>query len=369
MRTAEPQNIEPRNDEGKPTCRFRLDRGEHMLDFMGMRDKRTNALTKADCLRHARQVIDVEIEALRRTRDALGQAFVATVELMLAAIERHGKIVVTGVGKNLPIAEKISATLASTGSTSVVLNPVQALHGDLGILAAGDVLLALSFSGESDELLALMPAVRRLDVPIVGLTGRPDSSLAACCQVVLPVAIEREACPFNMAPTASTTATLAVGDALAMVLLDARGFQRDDYARLHPAGAIGRALLTRVSDIMRTGERIATVGSAASVQDALVAMTRAQAGMACILNADGTLAGIFTDGDLRRQLTRSANSLSMPIREVMTAKPISACASQLAVDVLRLFEDHHIDDLPVVDENGLLVGCVDIQDLPRLKIL
>jgi arabinose-5-phosphate isomerase len=318
---------------------------------------------------HAQQVFDIEIEALRCTRDALGEAFGKAVTLLLETIARPAKIVVTGVGKNLPIAEKISATLASTGSTSVVLNPVQALHGDLGILAAGDVLLALSFSGTSDEILALMPAVRRLGVPVIAMTGAPDSPLASCSEIVLPVKIDREACPFNMAPTASTTATLALGDALAMVLLEARGFKRQDYARLHPAGAIGRTLLTRVADIMRQPPHIAVVDRGASVQDAVIAMTRAQSGSACVVDEAGRLAGIFTDGDLRRHLTATPDLLARPIAAVMTRDPIRVEADQLAVDVLQLFERHKIDDLPVVDARGVLAGCIDIQDLPRLKIL
>lgn len=326
-------------------------------------------LTREACLDRAREAIDVEIEALRRTRAALGDPLADAVELLLKTIARHGKIVVTGVGKNLPVAEKISATLASTGAASVVLNPVQAMHGDLGILGRRDVLLALSFSGASDELLALMPAVRRLGVPVIGITGRRDSPLAGCCRVVLTVAIEREACPFNMVPTASTTATLALGDALAVVLLEARGFQREDYALLHPAGAIGRTLLTRVSDIMRTGAQIASVPLTATVQDALVAMTGARVGAACVVDERGLLAGIFTDGDLRRHLTRSPLALNLPLREAMTPRPIRVQAGQLAVDVLRLFERHKIDDLPVVDGDERLVGYVDIQDLPRLKII
>lgn len=320
-------------------------------------------------LEHARQVMDVEIEALKRTREALGESFEAAIVLMLETIARPAKIVVTGVGKNLSIAEKISATLASTGSTSVVLNPVQAMHGDLGMLAAGDVLLALSFSGESEEILKLIPAVRRLGVPVIAMTGFPGSSLGACSQIVLTVHIDREACPFNMAPTASTTATLALGDALAMVLLEARGFKRDDYARLHPAGTIGRTLLTRVADIMRSGADIATVPMDARVQDAIVAMTRTKCGSACVVDGDGQLQGIFTDGDLRRHLTRTPDLLNQPITAMMTSRPIHVGKDQLAVDVLQLFEKHKIDDLPVVDADGRLAGCIDIQDLPRLKIL
>ncbi len=322
-----------------------------------------------DFITRAKQVMDVEIAGMQTARDALGEGFVQAVSLLLEVLGRNGRIVVTGVGKSLHIAEKISATLASTGSTSVVLNPMQAMHGDLGILADCDALLALSFSGESDELLALVPVVKRRGIPIIALTGGVTSSLARHSSVIIPIVIEREACPFNMAPTTRTTATLAVGDALAMTLLDARGFDKKDYARLHPAGAIGRALLCRVSDIMRIGERIATVPLDATVQDAIVAMTGAKSGSACVVDPGGSLAGIFTDGDLRRLLTSRRNLLESPVREVMTPRPTTVRQDQLAVEALRIFEQRKIDDLPVVDSHGCLAGCIDIQDLPRLKIL
>jgi arabinose-5-phosphate isomerase len=322
-----------------------------------------------DYVARARTVMEIEIAGMQRARDALGEGFARAVELLLHVLGRNGRLVVTGVGKSLHIAEKLSATLASTGSTSVVLNPMQAMHGDLGMLADADALLALSFSGDSDELLALLPAVKRRGIPIVALTGGVESSLARHSDVVIPIVIEREACPFNMAPTASTTATLAVGDALAMVLLDARGFDKEDYARLHPAGAIGRALLCRVADIMRTGDRVATVPLAATVQDTIVAMTGAKAGSACIVDPDGRLAGIFTDGDLRRLLPTRADLLAAPIRSVMTTRPTCVRPDQLAVEALRVFEQRKIDDLPVVDRENRLVGCIDIQDLPRLKLL
>ena len=322
-----------------------------------------------DFVARAKQVLDIEIEGMQTARDAIGDGFARAVALLLKVLERHGRIVVTGVGKNLHIAEKISATLASTGSTSVVLNPTQAMHGDLGILDDHDALLALSFSGESDELLALVPVIKRRGIPIIAFTGGTDNSLAGFSDVVVPVVVSREACPFNMAPTASTTATLAVGDALAMVLLDARGFDKEDYARLHPAGAIGRALLCRVADIMRTGERVARVPLTASAQDAIVAMTGAKAGSACIVDAEGRLAGIFTDGDLRRLLALHGNRLTVPVRDVMTARPTHVRQDQLAAEALRIFEQRKIDDLPVVDHDGRLVGCIDIQDLPRLKLM
>jgi arabinose-5-phosphate isomerase len=320
-------------------------------------------------LARARQVMDIEIEGLQTARDAIGEGFLKAVDILLGVLAKHGRIVVTGVGKSLHIAEKISATLASTGSTSVVLNPMQAMHGDLGILGDHDALLALSFSGESDELLTLVPVVKRRGIPIIALTGGVSSALAGFSDAVIPVAVAREACPFNMAPTTSTTATLALGDALAMVLLEARGFNKEDYARLHPAGAIGRALLCRVADIMRVGDRLASVPLTASVQDAIVAMTGAKSGSACVVDQAGRLAGIFTDGDLRRLLAARADLLTAPLRDVMTHKPAHVRQEQLAVEALRIFEKRKIDDLPVVDADGRLVGCIDIQDLPRLKLM
>jgi len=316
-----------------------------------------------------RQVIGLEIEGLQKVRDSIGPSFDEAVELMLTCLDSGGKIVVSGIGKNLHIGQKISSTLASIGSTSVLLNPAQAMHGDLGILSAGDVLLALSYSGGSDELLQLMPVVKRLGLKSVAMTGSLDSELARCCDVVVPVTVDREACPFNMAPTTSTTAMLAVGDALAMVLLEARGFEKEDYAKLHPGGAIGRSLLMRVSEIMRTGDRLAAVEAGDKVRDALVAMTRARSGSAAVLDGDGRVLGIFTDGDLRRHLAERADLLEAPLNEVMTSPPVTVTADRLAVEVLRLFEQHNIDDILVVDDDNRVAGAIDIQDLPKLKIM
>jgi arabinose-5-phosphate isomerase len=322
-----------------------------------------------DFVGRASQVLEVEIDALKRVRDSLGEPFKQAVELMVDRLENGGKLVVTGIGKSLHVAEKLSATLASTGSTSVVLNPSQAMHGDLGILVQSDVLLALSYSGESDELVALIPVVKRLGVPIVAITGIVDSTLGRNSDVVIPVTVDREACPFNMAPTSSTTVTMAMGDALAMVLLEARGFKQEDYAKLHPGGAIGRALLTRVQDIMRSGDALASVPEGASIRDAVLAMTRARAGSVGIVDDANHLLGIFTDGDLRRHVTDDPDVLRRPVAEVMTRNPIMVRADQLAVDVLRIYESHRIDDLLVVDKSGVLVGVIDIQDLPKMKIL
>ncbi len=323
----------------------------------------------SDYVQRAREVLDIEIAELQRVRDELDGGFTRTVEVLLPRLAAGGKIVLTGVGKNLPIAQKVAATLTSTGSPAVVLHPSDAMHGDLGIVQPGDAVLALSYSGASDELLALIPAIRRFAVPVIAMTGDPEGPLARVSDVVLVVRVSREACPFNMAPTASTTATLAVGDALAMVLLDARGFRREDYAKLHPGGAIGRALLLRVRDIMRTGDRVALVPREALVRDAVVAMTGARAGSVAVVGADGRLAGIFTDGDLRRHMTGEGNLGARPIAEVMTASPIRVRDDQLAVDVLATFEKHAIDDLVVVDAGERVVGMIDLQDLPRVKIL
>ncbi|MBM4142579.1 MAG: KpsF/GutQ family sugar-phosphate isomerase [Lentisphaerae bacterium] len=316
-----------------------------------------------------REVIDIEIEGLRGVRDALDAGFGETVRLALNCMQRKGKIVITGVGKNLHIARKASATLASTGATSVVLDPVQAMHGDLGILSAGDLLLALSYSGESEELLGILPIVKRQGIKVVAVTGAADNALAASSDAVIIAAVPREACPFNMAPTASTTAALAVCDALAMVLLRARGFGREDFAKLHPGGAIGRSLLLRVRDIMRTGERLAVLPRDRKVRDVLLAMTRSRSGSAGVVDDNGALIGIFTDGDLRRRLTDKGDLLDRPVEEVMTSSPVTVREDRLAVDVLRLFEEHNIDDLLVVDAAGRPVGAVDVQDLPKLKIV
>jgi len=322
-----------------------------------------------DFIDYARRVLDDEIEGLIQTRDAVDSAFVSAVLRVLDILGAGGKIVVTGVGKNLHIAEKISATLASTGSTSVVLNPVQAMHGDLGMLAPADIVMALSFSGESEELIALIPAVKRLGVPVIAMTGKTDSTLAKLSEELLHVPVLKEACPFNMAPTTSTTATLALGDAFALVLMKERRFGKNDFALRHPAGAIGKALLYKVSDIMRTGDKIAVLKETDTVQDAVVEMTRVKAGSACITDAAGKLAGIFTDGDLRRRLADGIDVLNRCICDVMTANPVSVQEDALAVEVLRVFEKYKIDDLPVVDSTGCLAGYVDIQDLPRMKIL
>ena len=329
-------------------------------------------MTNDKMLSRAIEVFDIEIEGLRRTRDSLGESFTAAVELMLKTIRDQGIIVVTGVGKNLAIAEKMSAIFASTGTRSIVLNPVQAMHGDLGMVAPRDILIALSFSGESDEILRLIPAIRRHGLKVVSLTGKPKSTLAEMSDIHIEIPCGKEACPFGMAPTNSTTATMAMGDALAMVMLDALEFDISSYAMNHPAGAIGRALVMKVTDIMRTGERLAAVRNGATVMEALMAMTKAQAGSAVITDAEGKLAGILTDGDFRRAVSTSVDGqavLGLKVAELMTAKPLFVRDDVYASELLKIFERRRIDDLPVCDASGKVVGIVDIQDLPKMKVL
>ena len=326
-------------------------------------------MTAAEQIARAREVFDVEIEGLRRTRASLGESFVRTIGLMLDCVGAGGKVVVTGVGKSLHIAEKTSAILASTGTCSVVLNPVQAMHGDLGMTGPKDVLLALSFSGESEELIRLVPAIRRHGLKVVALTGGVDSTLARLSDVVLEIPCGAEACPFGMAPTTSTTATMAMGDALAMVMLEACRFDKESYALNHPAGAIGRALVMKVTDVMRTGDRVASVSPGTSVLDTLLAMTKAQAGSAVVVDDGGRLVGIFTDGDFRRHVSEGRDVLADAVSEHMTRSPLSIGGDAYAVDLLRVFESRRIDDLPVCDATGRLMGVVDIQDLPKMKVL
>ena len=353
-----------------------------------------SSLKSSPWLARAREVFDVEIAGLTRTRDSLGPSFVSAVKLMLDTGAGGGLVVVTGVGKNLHVAEKMSATFSSTGTRSVVLNPVQAMHGDLGMVSARDMLVALSFSGESEEVLKLIPAIRRHGLKVIALTGNPKSTLATLADVHLEIPCGKEACPFGMAPTNSVTATLAMGDALAMTLIDARKFSIEEYAANHPAGAIGRALVLKVSDIMRTGESLALVKPTATVMDAALAMTKSHGGSAIVVDAKGKLKGIFTDGDFRRvmaagsdkvgvgsdrvgvgsdkvgKVARDLNkTLNDPISKVMTASPAFVYSDDYAADLLKIFARKRIDDLPVCDRRGKVVGIVDLQDLPKMKVL
>ena len=322
-----------------------------------------------DYLERARRVFEIELAEASATAARLDSQFILAVDLIRDALERRNKVVVLGVGKSGTIGEKIAATLTSTGSTAVVLNSLNALHGDLGIVADGDVVLALSYSGETQELLSVLPAVVRFGLPIIALTGDINSTLAKSASAVLDVSVSQEACPLNLAPTSSTTSMLILGDALAMVLLESRGFRKEDFAKYHPGGSLGRSLLLRVNQIMRKIDELALISPAAPVVEAIQAMTKYRAGAAVVVNEDETLAGIFTHGDFARHFPGNPGIGSLPVGDFMTRNPITITGDRLAAEVLQVLEHHRIDDLVVLDEKRRPVGIVDSQDLTRLKIL
>jgi arabinose-5-phosphate isomerase len=300
---------------------------------------------------------------------SLDASFVEAVAAMKEAVENRGKVVVTGVGKSGNIGQKIVATLNSTGATAVLMDSTNALHGDLGILDDGDAVLALSYSGETRELLDLLPFIKRFQVRVIALTGKPESTLARLSDIALDTSVEREACPLNLAPTSSSTAMLAMGDALAMVLLQARGFTESDFARYHPGGSLGRALLTRVSDIMRSGDAMPTVDEHANVMAVIDAMNQARAGACVILDSAGALAGIFTHGDFVRSFRKDPMLGEKPVTDLMTRQPVTVNADALAVEVLRTIGENRIDDIVVLDDAKRPVGLIDTQDLARLRLL
>ena len=320
-------------------------------------------------LAEARRVFEIELTALHAVQARLDESFNVAAEAIADAVRQRGKVVVIGIGKSGNIGQKIAATFTSTGTTSVVLSSVDALHGDLGIVNDGDIILALSYSGESEELVNLLPALKRFVVRIIALTGAPKSTVGRHSDIVLNVHVPKEACPFNLAPTASTTAMLVMGDALAMAVLQARGFTQKDFARYHPAGAIGRALLVQVRDIMRTRGRNAVAAKSVTVKEALMLMTRAKSGSLSVVNAAGKLTGVFTDGDFRRHMALDDNLLSKPLAKVMTRNPICIREDALAAEALKIFNERTIDDLIVVNAKREPVGLVDSQDLPKLKLM
>lgn len=328
------------------------------------------ALQSKTALARARACIRIETAALAETARGLGEEFVATARAVEATAADGGKLVFSGVGKSAHIAQKVAATFNSTGVSSCFLDATQALHGDLGLCAEGDLAFLLSNSGQSDEILRLVPLLKRFGLKVVAFTGHADSDLAKSADYHLLYRVKREACPLELAPTASTTAALALGDALAMVLLEARGLTRDDFAKYHPAGNLGRVLLLRVRDIMRSGARLPVAPDTVSTQDAILAMTRAKSGsIALIAKKTGKLSGILTDGDFRRSALTGPDFLQKPVAAFMTRAPKTIRDDALGVDALRLFEAHRIDDLIVVDAHGKPVGLIDGQDLPKLKIV
>ncbi|MCG5534556.1 KpsF/GutQ family sugar-phosphate isomerase [Ectothiorhodospira mobilis] len=313
----------------------------------------------------ARAVLETEARGILDLCERLDEAFVRACEHLLGCT---GRVVVTGMGKSGHIGGKIAATLASTGTPAFFVHPGEASHGDLGMITPGDTVLALSNSGETDELLTILPLIRRQGVPLVALTGNPRSTLAREATVHLDVSVAREACPLGLAPTTSTTATLAMGDALAVALLEARGFTAEDFARSHPGGRLGRRLLLHVADIMHTGERIPMVRADAALSDALLEITRQGLGMTAVVDEQRHLVGVYTDGDLRRTLDRGLDIHTTRIGEVMTRQCRHAQPGMLAAEALKLMEDHKINALPVV-EHGRLVGALNMHDLLRSGVV
>ena len=321
-------------------------------------------------LARARACIRIEQNALAATARSLDGEFVAVAHAVEAAVRRHAKVICSGVGKSAHIARKLVGTLNSTGVPTCFLDATQALHGDLGLCAEGDVAILFSNSGQSEEILRLLPMLRRFGVSIVACTSQRDSDLAQEADFRLLYAVPREACPLKLAPTASTTAALALGDALAMVLLEARGLTRDDFARYHPAGNLGRVLLLRVGDIMRRGDRLPIAPETVTTQEAILRMTRAKSGSIALIHPKTRkLTGILTDGDFRRSALTGPDFLLQPVSTFMTRHPKCIREDALGVEALKLFEAHKIDDLIVIDRAGRPVGLVDGQDLPKLKIV
>lgn len=320
----------------------------------------------AQALELARRTILIEARALHALAARLGEGFARVVHSVLAC---RGRVVVMGMGKSGHVGRKIAATLASTGTPALFVHPGEASHGDLGMVIGGDVVLAISNSGESDELAAILPAIRRLGVTLVAMTGREDSTLGRHADIVLNSAVEEEACPLNLAPTASTTAQMALGDALAVALLDARGFREEDFARSHPGGSLGRKLLMHVRDLMRSGDAVPRVTPDAHFNEALREMTRKGLGFTAVVDADGRPAGIFTDGDLRRLIEREADLRTLTAGQVMHRSPRLVRADALAVEAAAVMEQHRITSVLVIDQQGRLVGALNSNDLMRAKVI
>ena len=320
----------------------------------------------ARILRLAREVLEIESTAVTSLIERLDEHFVRAVELILACTSR---VVVSGIGKSGHIGRKIASTLASTGTPAFFVHPAEASHGDLGMITRNDVMLAISYSGESDELLTIIPLVKRQGAQLIAMTGNPASTLAKEADVHLNVRVAKEACPLNLAPTASTTATLALGDALAVALLDARGFKADDFARSHPGGALGRRLLTHVRDVMKTGAQVPAVRLGATLTDAILEISRKGMGMTAIVDDADRVVGIFTDGDLRRAIDRGVDLRGALIADLMTPGPTTIGPNELAVEAVELMERRRINQLLVTEESGRLIGALNMHDLFQAKVV
>jgi len=314
----------------------------------------------------ARRVLAIEADAVLKIADRLGDSFVQAVALILAC---QGRVIVSGIGKSGHIGRKIAATMASTGTPAYFVHAAEAVHGDLGMITRDDVLIALSNSGENDELLTIVPLVKRQGGKLIAITGNALSTLAREADIHLDARVEEEACPLNLAPTASTTAALALGDALAVALLDARGFGAEDFARSHPGGSLGRKLLTHVSDVMQPVDRVALVSADTAIPAALNAISRGGLGMAAVLDPDGRLTGIFTDGDLRRALEKLGDLRAVAVGTIMTRNPRTIGPERLAVEAVEMMERHKVNQLLVIDVAGQLVGALNMHDLFRAKVV
>ena len=309
----------------------------------------------------ARHVLEIELEALELSKKSIDDQFLKAVDVIA---KTKGRVVVLGIGKSGIIGRKISATLASTGTPSFFVHPVEALHGDLGMIMPGDVILAISFSGQTEEINKILPSLERRKLTIIGMTGNAHSKLALMSDIHITIHIEREACPYNLAPTASTTATLAVGDALALCLMKIKHFEKRDFAVFHPGGSLGKLLTQQVKDLMRKGKNNPTVRETASVKDALFVMTQTgAAGATSVVDNKGHLLGYFTDGDLRRLLQKGSDLLNKNITEVMTKNPHHILDTVPAIDAAKMIHATHVDNLPVLDKSGKVVGIIDEKDL------
>ncbi len=322
-------------------------------------------------LRLAKETLDIEADAVRALSMRLGSAFVAAHKLLFDVVERQGRVVVTGMGKSGHVGGKIASTLASTGTPAFFMHPGEASHGDLGMITSGDVVIAISNSGESDEILKILPQLKRRGTPIIAITGRASSTLANAATVHLDAAVDKEACPLNLAPTASTTATLALGDALAVTLLDARGFGEEDYAMHHPGGSLGRRLLLHVSDVMVTGDRVPRVTADALLPAAIVEMSNKGLGMTAVVDLGDHVIGVFSDGDLRRALAAHDSIRNMPVTQVMTHAPKTIAPGKLAVEAAEMIQRYKIGSsgLLVVDAENKLIGAVHVLELMRAGVL
>lgn len=319
-----------------------------------------------DLLALAAEVLDIESRAVNQLKSRLDDSFTAACQLCL---DTDGRVVVTGMGKSGHIGGKIAATLASTGTPSFFMHPAEASHGDLGMITASDTLLAVSYSGETQEIVTILPLVKRMGAKLISMTGKPGSTLANAADVHLDVSVSEEACPLNLAPTASTTATLAMGDAMAVAVLKSRGFTAEDFALSHPSGSLGKRLLLRVEDVMHAGDRVPVVRGEVNLSDGLVEMTQKGLGMTAIVDNGGRLLGIFTDGDLRRALDAGKDVHKTDMNSVMHRGCITARPDMMAAEAVRILEENKITALLIVDDNGVLVGALNIHDLFRAGVM